>query len=340
MTDLNKPIIDQFELLIEQIKHDIDIAPNRKEALKHSFRLKQIKNALDVIKKYPKKIESGKQLAGYAGIGKGTMSRIDEILTTGKLKEVSIKKKHMEVEKHIEELEQIFGIGRKKAYELVTTYNIKSITDLKKAHMAGKIELTDQMMTSLKHHNNYKQQIPRSEMDLVNSLIQKLAPDIDPKIMVKICGSYRREKPTSNDIDILVTHPDIITKKQLMNNAVNYLRLFVQKLKDEKFILDDLTHENYETKYMGYCRLRLDYPTRRIDIYYIPYESYYAALLHLTGSGNFNRKMRALAGNLGYKLNEYGLFKIKNGKMIRVKVSSEKDIFDELGMDYIEPKDR
>jgi len=340
MDDLNKQIIDQFELLIEQIKHDIDVAPTRKDSLRHSFRLKQIKNALDVIKKYPKKIESGKQLTGYAGIGKGTITRIDEILSTGKLKEISIKKKHKDVEKYIDELEQVFGIGRKKAYELVTKYGIKSIADLKKAHMAGKIELTDQMMISLKHHNNYKQSIPRSEMDQVNILIQKLIPEVDPKLEGRICGSYRREKPTSNDIDILITHPDIITKKQLLNSKSNYLRLFVQKLKDEKFILDDLTHENYETKYMGYCRLRLDYPTRRIDIYYIPYESYYAALLHLTGSGNFNRKMRLLAGNLGYKLNEYGLFKIKNGKMARVKVNSEKDIFDELGMDYIEPKDR
>lgn len=340
MTDLNKQIINQFELLIEQIKHEIDISPNRKEALKHSFRLKQIKNALDIIKKYPHKIKSGNQLTGYAGIGKGTITRIDEILNTGHLKEINIKKKEMKNEKYMEDLEQVFGIGRKKAYELVTKYNIKSISELKKAHMAGKIELTDQMMVSLKHHNNYKQQIPRSEMDLVNLQIQKTASELDPKLMAKICGSYRREKPTSNDIDILITYPDIVTKKQLINNKLNYLKLFVQQLKDNGLILDDLTYENYETKYMGYFRLKSDYPTRRIDIYYIPYESYYAALLHLTGSGNFNRKMRGLAINLGYKLNEYGLYKIKNGKAIRVKVNSEKDIFDELGMDYIEPKDR
>ena len=118
------------------------------------------------------------------------------------------------------------------------------------------------------------------------------------------------------------------------------MKLFIDKLKEAKFILDDLTFEHYETKYMGYCRYATEYPTRRIDIFYAPFESYYPFLLHLTGSGGFNQKIRALAINLGYKLNEYGLFKIKLGKYIKVKIKSEEDIFNELGMDYVEPRDR
>ena len=101
-----------------------------------------------------------------------------------------------------------------------------------------------------------------------------------------------------------------------------------------------MTFDDYETKYMGYCQLSKKYPTRRIDIYYTPYQSYYTSLLHLTGSGNFNRKMRGLAIEIGYKLNEYGLYLKQDGKLKRIKVNSEKDIFDKLGMDYIEPKDR
>ena len=44
MTESNDVIIEQFEKLIEQIKHDIDTAKDKKEALKHSFRLSQTKN--------------------------------------------------------------------------------------------------------------------------------------------------------------------------------------------------------------------------------------------------------------------------------------------------------
>jgi DNA polymerase/3'-5' exonuclease PolX len=332
----NETILNQFELLVDQIKYQIDTIKDRKESIKHSFRLQQIKNAMIIIKKYPHKIKSGEELKDIKGIGKGSIDRINEIIKTGKLTEINIKKKDIKYDKYINELEHVFGIGRKRAYELVTKYNIKSIKELKIAHMNGKIVLTEQMMISLKHYNKYKQDIPRAEIDEINKIVLKIGKDIDKKLMVKICGSYRREKTTSNDIDILLTHPIINTKQKLLDSKKNYLKIFVNKLTNKNIILDDLTYDDYETKYMGYAHLSNKYPTRRIDIYYTPYESYYASLLHLTGSGNFNRKMRGLAIDLGYKLNEYGLF--KGNKMI--KIVSEKDIFDKLGMDFVEPKDR
>ena len=67
----------------------------------------------------------------FKGIGKGTISRIDEILETGKLEEIKLKKTILKNEEYINELEQVFGIGRKKAYELVNKYGIKSIAQLK-----------------------------------------------------------------------------------------------------------------------------------------------------------------------------------------------------------------
>jgi DNA polymerase/3'-5' exonuclease PolX len=50
--------------------------------------------------------------------------------------------------------------------------------------------------------------------------------------------------------------------------------------------------------------------------------------------------MRSLAIELGYKLNEYGLFKNYKGRLVKIKISSEKDIFKKLGMEFIEPKGR
>jgi DNA polymerase/3'-5' exonuclease PolX len=92
---------------------------------------------------------------------------------------------------------------------------------------------------------------------------------------------------------------------------------------------------------MGYLRLGKKYYTRRVDIYYMPYESYYASLLHLTGSGSFNQRTRFLAISLGFKLNEYGLFKrLKNGKFRMIKTNSEEEIFEKLGLEYVKPEDR
>jgi len=44
-----------------------------------------------------------------------------------------------------------------------------------------------------------------------------------------------------------------------------------------------------------------------------------------------------IANNYGYTLNEYGLYD-ENNKTI--PVSSEKDIFDILGMEYVDPQFR
>lgn len=331
----NTTIIKEFEKLIEQIKYNIDNSDNKKEETRHSFRLKQTVNVLNIIKNYPKVIKRGEDLQDIKGVGKGTISRINEILKTGSLSEI---KKHSSVnEEHINELEQIFGIGRKKAIELITKHSIKSIKQLIKAHNSGKIILTEQMLTSLKYHGKYKQNIPRNEITMMKNIILKYGKTLNNNLIVTICGSYRRKKDTSNDIDVLLSHPSIKTKKQLLSSNINYLHDLVDILKDIKFILDDLTFDNYDTKYMGYCKYKNN-PVRRIDIYYTPYNSYYASLLHLTGSGSFNQKMRGLAKELGYTLNEYGLHRLSDTKSIKIK--SEKDIFEKLGMEYVPPEKR
>ena len=82
---------------------------------------------------------------------------------------------------------------------------------------------------------------------------------------------------------------------------------------------------------------------RRIDIRFVPFNSYYSALLYFTGSYELNTQMRQIAKSLNYKLNEYGLFKInKDGEVSKrmLKIKSEKDIFKKLKMEYIKPEER
>ena len=337
----NEKIVDEFEKLVSQIKYDIDHAPNKKEQIKHGFRLRQIRNAINIIKKYPKEIKEGKELKDIKGIGKNTISRIDEILETGKLSEIKKEEEIKEYVKYADELQEIIGIGPRTAFDLVKNYNIKSIEELKKAYNNGEIELNDEILVGLKYHGVYKQHIPRNEIDLINKYLEKQVKSVDPKLEYIICGSYRRKKDFSNDVDVLITHPDVKTKLQIKFKE-NYLRLLVKKLKKDKFILDDLTDKDFEVKYMGFCQYKnkKKYPVRRIDIRYVPHESYYTSLLYFTGSGPFNEKMRGLAKELGYMLNEYGLYKVEGQKKKRIKVNSEKEIFEKLGMEYIPPEKR
>jgi len=336
---MNKLIISEFEKLTKQIDHDIDNSKNSNERMKNLFRLKQIGNALNIIKNYKQKISSGIQLKDVKGIGKGVISRIDEILGHGKLSEITMQTQDINISNSIDELKEIYGIGDKMANDLVKNYDIKSVEELVKANKNGDIKLNNNVLVGLKYRKKYKQQIPRCEMQKMETYIQTIAKKINGKLEVRICGSYRREKPFSNDIDCMLAHPSIVSKDDILNKK-NYLHKFIEYLKDEEFIVDSLTSDTVDTKFMGFCQYKKK-PIRRIDIRYIPYESYYSALLYFTGSGSFNQAMRKEAKKKGYKLNEYGLFKIKSDDTYKIiKVKSEKDIFKKLGMDYVEPKDR
>lgn len=336
----NKLIFEEFEKLVKQIEHDIDVAPTKKAGITNRYRLKQIKNVLKIISKYDKEIKSGEQLEGIKGVGKGSIERINEILKKGKLSEIKLGEKLEMMDKQIEELQQIIGIGRKTAHDLVTIHGIKSIDELKSAQKSGKIELNDNILMGLKYHGVYQQSIPRTEMIKLDTHLHLIANEVDYKILIVICGSYRRLQLTSNDIDCMIVHPEVSTKNDIKIKT-NYLNMLVKKLIDKKFIVDSLTSPESVTKYMGFCQLGKKYPVRRIDIRYIPYKSYYTALLYFTGSGEFNQKMRTLAIGLGYTLNEYGLYKVQDDKSLKkIKITSEEQIFKILGMEYVPPENR
>ena len=333
----NKKIISEFEKLLDQLKLEFDNAPDNKTRKSNSYRIMSIKKVITILKKYKKKINSSDQLKDIKGIGKGTIKRIDEILETGKLSEIDINAYNKKYLKQINELMTIIGVGRKLAHTLITKHKIKSIKDMIIARDLNTIDFSHQVIMGLKYNNIYKKNIPRKEVQLIDKYLHKIAAKIDIELHCIICGSYRRLKLVSNDIDVLITHPQVIGLRDIENKP-NYLKKLVNKLKKNKFIVDDMTDKDYSVKYMGFCKIKDD--VRRIDIRYVPYKSYYAALLYFTGSGNFNKKMRTIAESLGYKLNEYGLYKKKKDKLKRMHIDSEKDIFDILGMEYISPDKR
>lgn len=329
MFKINKIILNKFQQLEKIIKINIDHVSG-KERLKHTYRLNAIQTVIKFLEKYEKKITSGEDLKYVKGVGKGTIDRINEIIKTGTLKELDdnlIDEKYLD---YIDKLKDVFGIGRKKAYELYVKYGIKNINDLKKHLKKSKEDIPDNIAKGIKYYGKIKENIPHIEITKMEKILLETLKDIDKKLIGVVCGSYRRNTKTSGDIDF------IIIKPKGSESNVNYLELFVKELRKNKFIIDSLTSENVRTKYMGLCKLP-NKPIRRIDIRFIPYESYDSALLYFTGPRDLNKKMRSLAIEMGYKLNEYGLY---NEKGKRFNTKSEKDIFKLLSLEYLEPYER
>lgn len=200
-------------------------------------------------------------------------------------------------------------------------------------------KLNGHQIMGVKYFYDISQKIPRDEVQRAEKILKNSAKHMNPDLQITLCGSYRRGRVKSGDIDCLITHPDIKTMDDLETYPVNLLAKFVEFLTNVNFLVDHLT-DNGRSKYMGFCIIpgKKNTIARRIDIRFIPYNSYGAAILYFTGSKLFNTQMRAFALGKGYSLNEYGLKKLKDDILIPCK--TEEEVFKILGYPYKTPEER
>ena len=258
------------------------------------------------------------------GVGAGIARRIEELLTTGKLKEYETAIKA--IPRGVEEIMHLMGIGPKKAIRLYKELGIASIKELEAAAKAGKIR-------TLRGFG------PKSEEDILKALelkrigekritlgvalpiareIQKRLLSITGVTKAVPSGSLRRMRETVGDIDTLVI------------------------AKDSKKVMD------YFTTMPEVIRVLAKGPTKSMvmlqfgpyqiqaDVRVLSEKSFGAALQYFTGSKDHNIKLRQLAIKKGYKLSEYGLFETKTNRQIAGR--SEEEIYSKLGLPYIEPE--
>jgi DNA polymerase beta len=322
------------EYLVAMLNNDTDAAAKQQK-------LVMIRKIVGIIKTYPEQISDGKQLKSIKGIGKKTIDRVNEIIKNGYLEELKNPKYDKQTLKQIrsiEELEDVIGIGPKTAAKFIKKYKIGSVDDLKVLAKKGKVKLTDQIKLGLKYHGIYQENIPRKETEKIKAYLQKTIKKIDKKLELHICGSYRRGREVSGDIDVLIFHPDLNSHKN-MDKIAEYLVQIVNALSENNFLLDHLTDPKSGTKYMGFSQLE-GCPVRRIDIRMLPYESYYTALLYFTGPFELNAYMRDIAKKMGLLLNEYGLYQKKKDKLKTIPIDSEETVFKKLGLKPLAPDER
>lgn len=249
-----------------------------------------------------------------SGIGDSTQRIIDEYMSTGKVQRLTeLETQFNEQKQVIDYFLSFYGIG---AVTAVKFYNqgFRTLEDL-----WYKANLTDAQKLGILWREHMDVRIPRNEMTLINN---KIGEYLKPyNINFVIAGSFRREEPSSGDIDVLVeSRPDIN-----MEGLISIL----QPILPAKLALGP-------TVYRGIIRLSDDYPGHRIDIRLIPGDNWYPALMYFTGSQYFNILMRQRAIELGYTLNEYGLYK----NNVAQPINSEEDIFKILKVSYIPPIQR
>ncbi|CAG4975519.1 unnamed protein product [Parnassius apollo] len=310
----------------------MELAEYEKNVSRNIHKFNAYRKAAGVLASLSKRIESGEEAKKLNGIGEKIAKKIDEFIRTGKLKK--LENIHQdETAQAINMLTRISGIGPVKAAEMVDN-GIKCIDDLGKyKHL-----LNHHQLIGLKYFEDFEKKIPRSEIQEIEKKLKSKILNLDGQFTVTICGSYRRGKSVSGDIDVLVTHTSLKDGENKKKHGVGMLRKIVDKLKDlyiEEISLGD-------TKFMGVCRLSEASPARRLDIRLIPCNQYHCAVLYFTGSDVFNKNMRTHALEKGFTLNEYSLRPIGAtgvpGEPVPIK--SEEEIFEYIEYPYKKPQER
>ncbi|XP_054854486.1 DNA polymerase beta [Eublepharis macularius] len=294
------------------------------------------RKAASVISKYPSKIKSGAEAKKLDGVGAKIAEKIDEFLSTGKLRKIE-KIRQDDTSSSINFLTRVSGIGPAAARKFVDE-GIKTLEDLKK----NEHKLNHHQRIGLKYFEDFEKRIPREEMLEMQEIVLNEVKKVDPKYIATVCGSFRRGAESSGDMDILLTHPNFTSES---SKQPKLLHQVVAQLENIDFITDTLSKG--DTKFMGVCRLankdeKADVPFRRIDIRLIPKDQYYCGVLYFTGSDIFNKNMRTHALEKGFTLNEYTIrpLGVTGVAGEPLPVDSEKDIFDYIQWKYREPKER
>lgn len=130
----------------------------------------------------------------------------------------------------------------------------------------------------------------------------------------EVCGSYRRGKPDSGDIDIVF----------IPKNEDDYHKWFSSLLIEKR---------------EGYFANNILIDGVQIDLFQASQESYPTMIMTWTGSRGFNIRMRGLSRKAGYAYTRNGMYNVNTNEIVQ-GIITEKDIFNLVGVHYIPPEKR
>src|SRR3989344_2885182 len=283
-----------------------------------------------------------KALEEIDGVGKGIAEHLENLLKTGRLPEYDHLKKEFPVEVH--ELSEVPGIGAQTIKTLWKKLGIKNIAELEKAAKEGLVSKikgfgvkTEQkilegiaFMRSSGGRHLLGAVLP--EARALEDTIKKFSGVED----ALVCGSVRRRRETIGDIDIIAIGTD------------------AEKIMAQFVALPGVAHIYGQ----GATKTNIRFGNGiDADLRVVPKRSFGAAVNYFTGSKSHNIALREIAQEKGWKLNEYGLFKrqaTRPNDLSRsvgragdkrqgegwefVAGKTEKELYEKLGLSYIEPE--
>jgi len=256
------------------------------------------------------------------GVGKAIHDKIVEVLRTGELQYLNDLRN--EFPAGLLQVMQVPDVGPKTAGRLYKELKVTNLQDLKAAAEQHRIRMLkgfgerteENILKGIRYLESRQGRMllgyayPRGRA--LEEHMREQGFDL-----VSLGGSLRRMKETIGDIDILVGSAE---PAKAMDAFVSYPQM-------EEVMLRGETKTS--------IRLR---DGVQVDMRVVSPSSFGAALQYFTGSKEHNVTMRSLANDLGFKVNEYGVFRLSDGA--KVAGETEEGVYEVLGMQWMPPEMR
>ncbi len=268
------------------------------------------------------------ELDKIRGIGDAIAEKIATMVETGELP--YLKDLQAKVPEGLRKLLKLPGVGPKKVKALHDSLGIDSIEKLRAACETDQVaqlkgfgaKTQAKILEGIAFVDTVGNRVRLDQaMPLAEQLLSQLKK-LPGVLKVEVCGSIRRRRETTKDIDILIASDD---PKSIMDAFV--------KLPE---VMQVTGHG--ETKSSIVAGMHLDGQVEKIvlnaDLRVVTEEAFPFAFAYFTGSKAHNIRMRQRAIERKLSLNEYAL----SGEKKNVSCADEKEIYAALDLSYVPPE--
>jgi DNA polymerase (family 10) len=287
------------------------------------FRVRAYRNAARTVEGMSQSVADlaaeGQDLSKFRWIGKSIARKLDEIVKTGRLKQLEQLEQRMPGD--LTEILSLPSLGPKRVRTLYDDLAITTLAQLEQAAREHKIRklfglgprTEERILEELTRRKGAEGRVRLDVAEEVASSLVAYLRAIQGVREVVVAGSFRRRRETLGDLDLLVT---CRPRSSVMEQVLRYPAV-------------EEVHASGPTRSAVRLRGGLN-----VDVRVVPEEAFGAALHYFTGSKTHNIAVRRRGIARGLKINEYGVFQGKQ----RVAGRTEEEVFAAVDLPYIEPE--
>ncbi|UCD57456.1 MAG: DNA polymerase/3'-5' exonuclease PolX [Candidatus Hydrogenedentota bacterium] len=259
------------------------------------------------------------RLSDLPGIGKSTAEKILEYLETGKIRRYDEEREGLSDE--LISMLQIPGMGPKGLALIHSKLKVNTFEALEDAIRSGRLAKLPGMGAKkaeniLKGIELLREAAKRIPLGIALPIAEEVVASVRTFRAVgraEMAGSLRRMRETIGDIDILASASDRAKAIEAFTSLPQVKRVLVAGTTKASVIVEG---------------------NQQIDLRVVDEDSFGAALQYFTGSKAHNVKLRDIAKGLGFKINEYGIFRGDE----KIGGKEEEDIYTAVELRWMPPE--